>query len=456
MERIAGDEKRGRYQAAIAPQPEGKLVRFRIQALDMTGTARIQPSENDPRPTYSYSTVKEANPARIPFVYLVQAGPAEKGPGRLSTRRSNEAPATRGNSALLHVPPEGGPVELFDHVRITSRHGGFKVRFNRDQPFRGMTVANFLFEGPSRWTLSEPLSYHLYRLSGVPAPLAEHARVWRDGRPLGYHLVVEQPNRSFLKRNRRGASGRLYKAVWFGKGIVGQHEKKTNRAGGHEDLLQLIDGLIQGSSEERWKFIEEHFNVEEAVGYFAVSMCISDWDGFHNNYFLHHRPGRTGKWEIYPWDKDKTWGDYDGASPQYDWYEMPLTVGMEGDRSPPLDPRSKANNEPGAFGGLSWWRKGGHLSRPLLANPTFRKAFLVRLHDLCATVFTEEKLLPFIETLERDLAPEVEFRAEVKRRDAHEALRAFKGDLESLKNQVKHRREFILSELEKAGVSRRL
>src|SRR6476646_7441600 len=68
--------------------------------------------------------------------------------------------------------------------------------------------------------------------------------------------------------------------------------------------------------------------------YYAVNMCIQNWDGFFNNYYAYHNSGRTGKWEIYPWDEDKTWGDYDGASPTYDWYEMPLTYGMAGDQSP--------------------------------------------------------------------------------------------------------------------------
>ena len=58
-------------------------------------------------------------------------------------------------------------------------------------------------------------------------------------------------------------------------------------------------------------------------------MCIQNWDGFFNNYFAYHAPGKEGKWEIIQWDLDKTWGDFDGASSNYDWYSMPLTFGAD-------------------------------------------------------------------------------------------------------------------------------
>jgi hypothetical protein len=152
---------------------------------------------------------------------------------------------------------------------------------------------------------------------------------------------------------------------------------------------------------------------------------------------------------MYPWDKDKTWGDFDGAPPGHDWYEMPLTLGMEGDRSPPLDPGSKANNRVGFEGGVSWWRSGGYFSRPLLANQEFRRQFLARLRQICETVFTEERMIPVIDGMENRLEPEIPVRAEALGRSAERDLRYFKEDIESLRRQVKHRREFILTELAK-------
>jgi hypothetical protein len=176
-------------------------------------------------------------------------------------------------------------------------------------------------------------------------------------------------------------------------------------------------------------------------------MCIQNWDGFFNNYFTYHDVNGTKKWEMYPWDEDKTWGDYDGASPKYDWYEMPLTYGMNGDQGARGLIRRFGQ---GPFGGTSWWRPPGYFSGPLLANPEFRKRFLTRLKEICSTVFTEEKIVPIIREMEKRLRPEVRVRAGVQGQDPEEAQREFLGDIESFVSQVKNRRKFILAELEHA------
>jgi len=72
-------------------------------------------------------------------------------------------------------------------------------------------------------------------------------------------------------------------------------------------LAQLINGLNRTRGAEQWEFIRENFTVEEVINYFAVNMCISNWDGFFNNYFTYHDVNGTKKWEMYPWDEDKTW-----------------------------------------------------------------------------------------------------------------------------------------------------
>ena len=447
LERVGGDPKRGMYEVTIPGQPAGSLLRLRLRATDESGAVRMHPHPSEPRPTLSYYVQETENSARIPLGLVLRFGP-ERTPAKTS-RRIPESQDTLHHGAFIYITPGGLP-QVFDHIQIRSRRGGLKLRFHRDRPFDAMTAINLLSEGPSRWILAEALSYEVYRQAGVPAPRAWPVRIWEDGRIRGYQLLVEQPNESFLVRNRLDPTGNLYKAVWYGRDIVQKHEKKTHRTAGHEDLLELERLLRSTSGEEQWDIIRERFHVEKAASYYAVSMCISDWDGFHNNHFLYHDLHRSGKWEIYPWDKDKTWGDYDGASPAHDWYEMPLTVGMEGDRSPTLDPNSKANNVRGFDGGVGWWRKGGCFSRPLLANPRFRKLFLQRLSELLSTVFTEEKLLPLIDTMERDLEPEARTRAEAQGKDSEDAVHSFKKQMETFRRQVRHRREFLIEAVAKA------
>jgi hypothetical protein len=297
--------------------------------------------------------------------------------------------------------------------------------------------------------LTEPLAYELYRLAGVPAPATEHLRVWEDGRLLGYQLLIEQPNKSFVARHTGDNSGNLYKLLWYEQGIVGQHEKKTNFTTGHDDLIDVIEGLDNKAGAEQWAFIQKNFDVEEFINYYTVNMCIQNWDGSFNNYFAYHDTRRNGKWTIYPWDEDKTWGDYDGVSPNYDGYEMPLTFGMKGDSPPAYDPMSKTNTQRGHFGGISWWRPAGWFSGPLLANPEFRRRFLARLGEVCATVFTEERFLPVIDAMEKRLEPEIAVRSQARGEDAQRSLELFRAHVQTFRNQLQHRREFILAELAK-------
>jgi spore coat protein CotH len=174
-----------------------------------------------------------------------------------------------------------------------------------------------------------------------------------------------------------------------------------------------------------------------------VNMCIQNWDGFFNNYYAYHDSGSTGKWEIYPWDEDKTWGDYDGASSNYDWYEMPLTYGMAGNQSP----RDFARWGSGIFGGVSWWRPPGPFSGPLLANPEFRKRFLARVQEICATKFTIQTFFPIIDAMEKRLEPEVRLRASVLHQDPRQMLQEFADDMDSFREQVQNRRKFIFKQL---------
>jgi hypothetical protein len=275
-------------------------------------------------------------------------------------------------------------------------------------------------------------------MAGAPAEYSEHLRLWTDGKLQGYHLLMEQPNKEFIARQGRSSGGNLYKLIWFGKGIVGQHEKKTNLGTGHDDLIAVIHRLGQLSGAAQWEFIQRNFDVTNFVNYYVVNFCIQNWDGFFNNYFTYHDTEGNGQWAIYPWDEDKTWGDYDGASSKYDWYTMPLTFGMNGDQ------------EPGGWvfrRGAPWWRGPGYFSGPLLANPEFRARLLARLREVCEGIFTEKQMFSIIDALEKRLADEVPLRARALGQDSAVALAEFHADIQSFRNQVTNRRKFILNEL---------
>jgi hypothetical protein len=428
------------YFGNIPPVQNGTLVRFTLKVTTEEGLHRIDPSPNDPRPAYGVFVTDATNKGKIPAALILNTGAMIKGGQKFGP--SAAISSDRGQSAFIYIPPSGEPL-LRDFVQVRRRSGGWKVHFLKDQPLDEMRAINIIFEGPSRWVLSEHLAYELYRRSGVLTEKSGHYQLTMDGRPLGYYLFVEQPDKTFLQRNKRDENGNLYKILWYEQGVVRQHEKKSNKTTGHKDIIGVIDTLNKTSGEKQWAYIQEQFNVDEMANYFAVNMCIQNWDGFFNNYFTYHDTSKDGKWEIIPWDEDKTWGDYDGVSPSYDWYDMPLTTGMKGDRAP----RAMFNFGGGPWGGPQWWRPGGWFSAPLLANPQFRKKFETRLREICNTVFTEEKFGPVIEELRQKLRPEVSQKAKFNAEDPQAALSIFDHEIDSFKRQLTNRRRFILKQL---------
>lgn len=424
----------GRYSAAIPGQKAGQLVRLRVRAADAAGGERFFPHPHDLRPALSVYVHDPFEPGKVPLGFIISAGKAEF---RAAQKEDNGGfdgpqpdPPDRGNSAFIYVDPKVREPQVFDFVSVTPRRGGRKIRFHRDRPLNDMTTINLIYEYMDRFVLAEPLAYDVYRKAGLAAPRADHVRTWIDGRPIGFQLLVEQPNKAFLRHNGLDAGGNLYKAVWFGDTVVSRHEKKTHTRAGHDDLVKLVDRLTKTKGDDQWAVIKAEFDVAQVATHYAVRTILSDWDGFFNNYYLYHDTGGTGRWTLYPWDQDKTWGFHDGTRGYEAFFDMPITLGMAGD--------TPVNG--------AWWRPGGDVAKPLLANPQFRKVFLARVKDLLERVYTEKEMLPAIQALGERLEDEVRYRAKVRGENTDRAVEHFRRNLDSLREHLTKRREFLLKQ----------
>ena len=63
-------------------------------------------------------------------------------------------------------------------------------------------------------------------------------------------------------------------------------------------------------------------------------------------------------------------------------------------------------------------------------------------------------MIPLINAMEKRLEPEIAVRARLSGQNPREALGRFYNDIQSLRNQVKFRREFILEQIPKDRASR--
>lgn len=445
-----------RYRAEIPGQPADRLVRFRIRAVAPDGDTRLVPGEHDLRPTFSTYVHGPWESARIPFGLILHVREPATQPAAPSGRPRTPRPMAwfrgpaagedpprppRGSEAFVFVDHTTGQARLFDHVNVVERWGGrgYNVFFQKDRRLREMSSIGIIFEGNERFLLAEALAYEVYRKAGNAAPLTDFVRLWVDGHPSGYHLMVERPNRSFLRRNNVNEDGDLYEVIWYGQDIVSRHERKTHAQRGHQDLIDTVQRLNAARGEDQWAAIRAQINVEQVATYFAVNMVLSHWDGFFNNHYMYHDLEGTGRWSIYPWDQDKTWGYYDGIGSNQVFFDMPLTFGMEGDRPPARR----------GWGGMPmWWRPGGYFSGPLLANERFRRVFLARVREILNRVYTEELFFPLIDRTAERLQDDARLRAELAGRDPQEGARLLARNVESLRNHLRKRRQFLLEQKE--------
>ena len=435
------------YTATLPAQAKDQLVRFRIEAKDSNGGTRVFPTATEPRPALSYYVHETIEPAKAPFAWIINTMPNAAAKSQNRSRRPNpfenfnsgSGPRPPFKSALVYYDPATRKTQLFDFVQVTGRKAGRKVRLYSDQPLNEMTTINLIFEYDERMLFTEPMAYEVYRRAGMPAERSYHVRTWVDGEPLGYQLLVEQPNKAFLRRHKVRDDGNMYKLLWYGQGLVGQHEKKSNRRSGHGDLQTLVKELSSTTDRAQWEVIRKNFDVEEVATYFAVNTVLTHWDGFFNNYFAYHDAIGSGKWSMYPWDQDKTWGITDGRGNIF--YEMPVTFGMNGDR-----PGGFFRGNSPDFGG--WWRPPGYFSGPLLANPYFRRIYLSRTKEILENVYTEKTIFPLIDQLGEIMREEVKFRARAIGEDPARATQRLDGHLNWLREHLKKRREFLLAQKE--------
>jgi hypothetical protein len=356
----------------------------------------------------------------------------------------------RGASTFIYVDPKDGAASVYDYVAITSRnrgdmYRGYKVHFFKDQMFKGQSTVNFVYEGVELSLLTEDMAYDVYHRLGEPAPLSEFMRLWVDGKMVGYHLIVERPNRSFLRRNQIDDEGNLYKLLWYGGDIVGQHEKKTHVRAGHQDLLTLVDQLNKTQGDAQWKVIQDNFDVDEVATYFAVNMILSHWDGFFNNYYTYHDTDGTKKWQMYPWDQDKTWGITDDGETVF--YDMPLNFGMNGAVPPGSHAKPpKPGEAPFIDDGPFWWRPPGFFSGPLLANPHFRQIFLARVREILTKVYTQDTYFPLIDRLADQLKQDIRLESKESGEPVVGGLQAVDRYAQHLKDHLSKRRQFLLEQ----------
>lgn len=282
-----------------------------------------------------------------------------------------------------------------------SKKKSFKISFNTftsGGKYYGVEKLNLNGEHNDPTIMRSKVMWDILRKWDIPAPRANHVRVYINGNYYGLYMNVENIDEEFARSRFGNRDGNLYKClypadlayrgpdpdsykIWDGSRWV--YELSTNeQENDFSDLAQFI-GILHDSPDDRLLCdLDKVFNTYDYLKIMAVSVFCGDWDGYifnKNNFYLYHNT-RTGKFEYIPYDVDNTFG--------IDWFNINWAE------------RNIYN-----------WQPGGSEQRPLydrlINHAGFRKQFTWYARQMITDILDIDSLVQSIEVRREMIKPYV-------------------------------------------------
>lgn len=258
-----------------------------------------------------------------------------------------------------------------------------KIKFDSTAFSSIEPVFNLNAEYSDKTAIRQFISSKLMQKSGQICFNSELVKVYLNGEYFGIYLKVENIDENFLKRNNLSKKNNLYKATKDGAclsifdDINTKWEKKTNKKSDNNDLVALIKNLNIVPNEEFHSFIKENFEYDNLINIIALNMMLSNGSTYYHNYYLYRDLYKTGKWQLLPWDMDKSLSYYNWAPYTY----------------------HKTSSE--------WESDNPLIERAILCSPIFND-IKKRIDELHKTYLNNSYVTPIIDQLITVLTPIIE------------------------------------------------
>lgn len=180
---------------------------------------------------------------------------------------------------------------------------------------------NFNAEYSDKSFVRQFISSQIMHASGQHCFNSSYANIFINGTFFGLYLKVENIDVDFLKRNLLDNTGNLYKATKDGaclsvfETVEEKWEQKNGAQQNFDDLKTLINEVNSVPIKDYFDFVQAKFNYSDFVNMLALNVYLANGSTYYHNYYLYHYPG--GKWELLPWDMDKSLSYYDWMPYKY-------------------------------------------------------------------------------------------------------------------------------------------
>jgi hypothetical protein len=248
-------------------------------------------------------------------------------------------------------------------------------KFVDDQNFHGLDKLSLNNSVQDGSYMTEAICSELFLAAGVPTPRTTHARVWLNGRDLGFYVLKEGFDKAFLKRHFKNTRGNLYDGGFLRE--ITEPLERTSGDGdvkGRADLKALAAAATEPDHAKRLERLRQVLDLDRFVSFTALEMLTWHWDGYvlkKNNYRVYHDPD-TDKLVFFPHGMDQMFWDPNG----------------------PVVPRSS--------------QVEGLVAGALLETAEGQRLFRQRVASLLTNVFTAGRLTNHLNQLQARIRPALE------------------------------------------------
>lgn len=206
-----------------------------------------------------------------------------------------------------------------------------KLKFDKKQLFLdSLESINLNAEYSDKSLIRQKLSSEIFALQNLPCFQSNFVAVNMNSQFFGIYLQVENIDEHFLKRNKLDKKSNLYKGTKDGAclsefdDVRVKWEKKAGKDTSFFDLEQLIKQIQITPTETFDIFLKTHFEYNKLIKMLATNMFIANGSTYYHNYYMYHNTNGNGKWQMFPWDLDKSisyysWKPYLFHETSSDW-----------------------------------------------------------------------------------------------------------------------------------------
>ena len=184
-------------------------------------------------------------------------------------------------------------------------------KYREKQKFHGLDKLHLNNSVQDSTYLHEHMASVIFNAGGVPTPRISHARVWLNGRDLGFYVLKEGFDTQFMRNHFGSKAGTFYDGGFCADLDQRKDRKIGSGTNDQADLKALVAASREPDLTKRAERLEQTLAVDHFLTVVALEMMTAHWDGYarnRNNYRLMN-PAGVNKIYFLPSGMDQIFGD---------------------------------------------------------------------------------------------------------------------------------------------------